>query len=70
MNLKEWFIKKLVAEKLLIGVIRKSVIFVHPEDFVLARDTSFVESFNNIIDICSRTKEFPSLMQTTMHGSV
>ena len=29
-------ITKLVDEKLL-GVIRKSVIFVHPDDFVLAR---------------------------------
>jgi len=36
---KRIVITKPVAEKIL-GAIRKSVIFGHPEDFVLARDTS------------------------------
>ncbi|CAC5425715.1 unnamed protein product [Mytilus coruscus] len=43
---KRIVLTKPIAEKLLLGVIHKSVIFVSPDHFVLARDTSHVESFN------------------------
>ncbi|CAC5410848.1 unnamed protein product [Mytilus coruscus] len=33
------------------GVIRKSTIYTHPEDYVLAKDTCYVESFNNTMNI-------------------
>ena len=39
------------AEKMLEGVIKSSAIFKNPEDFVLACDTSYVESFNNVMNI-------------------
>ena len=39
------------AEKCLEKVIQASVIYKHPEDFVLARDSSYVESFNNVMNI-------------------
>ena len=39
------------AEKCLEKVIEASVIYKHPEDFVLARDSSYVESFNNVMNI-------------------
>lgn len=44
-------INKPIAEKLLLGVIHKSVIFKSPDHFVLARDTSYVESFNNTMNM-------------------
>ncbi|CAG2242369.1 unnamed protein product [Mytilus edulis] len=40
-----------IAEKLLLGVIRKSTIYTHPEDYVLAKDTCYVESFNNTMNM-------------------
>ena len=39
------------AEKSLENVIESSVIFKCPEDFVLARDSYYVESFNNVMNI-------------------
>ena len=39
------------AEKMLECVINNSAIFKSPDDFVLARDTSYVESFNNVMNI-------------------
>ena len=39
------------AEKMLESVIHSSAIFKSLDDFVLARDTSYVESFNNVINI-------------------
>lgn len=39
------------AEKALTKAIEDSVIFKYPEDYVLARDTSYVESFNNVMNI-------------------
>ena len=39
------------AEKMLECVINNSVIFKSPDDFVLERDTSYVESFNNVMNI-------------------
>ncbi|CAG2211866.1 unnamed protein product [Mytilus edulis] len=44
-------INKPIAEKLLLSVIHKSVIFKSPDHFVLARDTSYVESFNNTMNM-------------------
>lgn len=40
-----------VAEKLLKGVIVNSIIYKYPDDFKLGRDTYFVESFNNTLNI-------------------
>ena len=40
-----------VAEKLLHGVIKNSMIYKNPNDFRLGRDTFFVESFNNTLNI-------------------
>lgn len=40
-----------VAEKLLKCVIINSIIYKYPEDFKLGRDTYFVESFNNTLNI-------------------
>ncbi|KAK3099354.1 hypothetical protein FSP39_003212 [Pinctada imbricata] len=40
-----------VAEKLLRGVLLNSVIYKHPDDFKLGRDTYVVESFNNVLNI-------------------
>ena len=39
------------AEKSLENVIQSSVIFHNPEDFVLARDYYYEESFNNVMNI-------------------
>ncbi|CAC5374173.1 unnamed protein product [Mytilus coruscus] len=40
-----------IAEKLLLGVIRKPTIYTHPADYVLAKDTCYVDSFNNTMNI-------------------
>ncbi|CAC5390215.1 unnamed protein product [Mytilus coruscus] len=40
-----------VAEKLLLGVLLNSNIFKYPQDYVLGKDTFYVESFNNVINI-------------------
>jgi hypothetical protein len=37
-----------VAEQLLVKVILKSNIFRYPQDYILGRDTFYVESFNNV----------------------
>lgn len=39
------------AEKLLLGVIKNSVIFKNPQDYRLCRDTYYVESFNNVVNV-------------------
>ena len=39
------------AELLLRGVIRNSTVYKSPDDFNLARDTFFVESFNNTLNV-------------------
>ena len=39
------------AEKLLQTTIENSVMYKSPQDYVLARDTSYVESFNNVMNI-------------------
>lgn len=39
------------AEKLLLGVIKNSVIFKHPHDYRLCKDTFYVESFNNVVNV-------------------
>ena len=44
-------ITKPKAEKSLENVIQSSVIFKNPEDFLLARDSYYVESFNNVMNI-------------------
>jgi len=36
---------------LLDSVIRRSTIYKAPEDYVLAKDTFYVESFNNVMNI-------------------
>jgi hypothetical protein len=41
----------LYTKKLLDSVIRRSTIYNAPEDYVLAKDTFYVESFNNVINI-------------------
>ncbi|CAC5364483.1 unnamed protein product [Mytilus coruscus] len=40
-----------LAEKLLLGVLLNSNIFKYPQDYVLGKDTFYVESFNNVINI-------------------
>ncbi|VDI45471.1 Hypothetical predicted protein [Mytilus galloprovincialis] len=40
-----------VAEKLLLGILLNSTIFKYPQDYVLGKDTFYVESFNNVINI-------------------
>ena len=44
---------KLIHEqkKLLLGVINNSVVFKNPQDYKLCRDTYYVESFNNIVNV-------------------
>lgn len=39
------------AEKLLLGVIKNSVVFKNPQDYRLCRDTYYVESFNNVVNV-------------------
>ena len=39
------------AEKSLENVVQSSLIFKNPEDFVLARDSYYVESFNTVMNI-------------------
>lgn len=39
------------AEKIFIGVIKNSVIFKHPQDYRLCRDTYYVESLNNVVNV-------------------
>lgn len=48
---KRVVLTKPIAEKLLLGVIKNSVIFKSPGDYILARDTSYVESFNNTMNM-------------------
>lgn len=45
------------AEKLLETTIKNSVIYKSPEDYILARDTSYVESVNNVMNIFSRQED-------------
>lgn len=40
-----------VAEKLLVNVILNSTIYKHAKDYILGRDTFYVESFNNVTNI-------------------
>lgn len=40
-----------VSEKLLRDVIVSSNLYKYPEDYVLAKDTYYVESFNNTMNI-------------------
>ena len=40
-----------IAEKLLLGVIINSTIYKYAQDYVLGRDTFYVESFNNVTNI-------------------
>ncbi|OWF48170.1 hypothetical protein KP79_PYT14453 [Mizuhopecten yessoensis] len=39
------------AERLLIGILTNSTLCKHAEDYRLGRDTFYVESFNNVINI-------------------
>lgn len=39
------------AVDLLRGAIHKTVVYQHPEDFVMATDTFYVESFNNVLNL-------------------
>ena len=39
------------AEKVLLGVIKNSVVFKNPQDYRLCRDTYYVESFNNVVNV-------------------
>ena len=40
-----------IAKKLLENALKGSVIFKHPEDYILGKDTFYVESFNNVMNI-------------------
>ena len=44
-------ITKPLAEKLLVNAILSSNIYKHPEDYIYGRDTFYVESFNNVINV-------------------
>ena len=39
------------AEKLLLEVIKNSVVFKNPQDYRLCRDTYYVESFNDVVNV-------------------
>ena len=39
------------AKKMLENVIRKSTIYQHPQDYILGKDTFYLESFNNVMNI-------------------
>ncbi|KAK3091924.1 hypothetical protein FSP39_023755 [Pinctada imbricata] len=39
------------AEKLLKDILRNSTIFKYPGDYILAKDTFYVESFNNVVNV-------------------
>jgi hypothetical protein len=39
------------AKNMLENVIRKSTIYQHPQDYILGKDTFYVESFNNVMNI-------------------
>jgi hypothetical protein len=38
------------AKNMLENVIRKSTIYQHPQDYILGKDTFYVESFNNVMN--------------------
>jgi hypothetical protein len=40
-----------LAEKLLVNAILSLNIYKHPEDYIYGRDTFYVESFNNVINV-------------------
>ena len=44
-------ITKPLAKKLLVNAILSSNIYKHPEDYIYGRDTFYVESFNNVINV-------------------
>ena len=46
-----WVITNPKADRLLRNAIESSVIFKSPQDYVLATDISYVESFNNVMNI-------------------
>ena len=39
------------AEKMLRNAIESAILFKSPEDYVLARDTSYWKSFNNVMNV-------------------
>ncbi|KAK3108748.1 hypothetical protein FSP39_014764 [Pinctada imbricata] len=39
------------AEKLLKDILRNSTIYKYPGDYILAKDTFYVESFNNVVNV-------------------
>ena len=52
-----------VAEKLLLSVILNSTLYIYAKDYVLGRDTFYVESFNNVTNIYqNKSFDFKFLM--------
>jgi hypothetical protein len=50
------FITDSNAEKLLTSAVQKTVVYKQPQDFIFARDTSAVESFNRVL-LTTHSKE-------------
>ena len=65
-----WVITNPKAEKCLKNVIETSVIYKYPEDFVLARDSSYVESFNNVMNIFQDKRISFSDLQYSMRSQL
>ena len=58
------------AEKMLKITIENSVIYKSLQDYILARDTSYVESFNNVINIFQDKRISFSDMQYNMRAKL
>ena len=58
------------AEKLLQMASEKSVMYKSPQDYVLARDTSYVESFNSVMNIFQDKRISFSDMQYNMRSQL
>ena len=58
------------AEKMLKATIENSVIYKSPQDYILARDTSYVESFNNVMNIFQDKRISFSDMQYNMRAQL
>ena len=52
------------------SIIETSVIYKYPEDFVLARDSSYVESFNNVMNIFQDKRISFSDLQYSMRSQL
>lgn len=59
-----------IAEKLLRDAIRKTTIYKNPHDFCHGKDTHYVESFNNVLNIFQDKRICFSKSQYSMRGKL